>query len=75
MLKISIPSRTLWDEANEVFIQVKGADLTLEHSLVSLSKWEMRWKKPFLGTCKRWVICILTSCSNVFINYNIIINN
>lgn len=50
MLKISIPSRTLWDEANEVFIQVKGADLTLEHSLVSLSKWEMRWKKPFLGT-------------------------
>lgn len=50
MLKIEIPDRMLWDEANEEFIKVKGATLVLEHSLVSVSKWEMKWKKPFLGT-------------------------
>ena len=50
MLKLEIPDRTFWDEANEEFIKVKGAKLALEHSLVSVSKWEMKWKKPFLGT-------------------------
>lgn len=50
MLKLKLPDRQLWDEINEEFIYVKGADLTLEHSLVSISKWEAKWKKPFLGT-------------------------
>jgi len=49
MLTIHIPARELWDEVNEVFIVTKGATLTLEHSLVSVSKWEAKWKKPFLG--------------------------
>lgn len=52
MLKIKIPDKRFWDELHEEFIYVKGADLTLEHSLVSLSKWEMRWKKPFIGTIR-----------------------
>ena len=50
MLKIEIPDRQLWDEVNEEFISIKGATLALEHSLVSISKWEMKWKKPFLGS-------------------------
>lgn len=50
MLKITIPDRLLWDEVHEEFIRVKGATLSLEHSLVSVSKWEMKWRKPFLGT-------------------------
>lgn len=50
MLKITIPDRKYWDEAHEVFIDVKGATICLEHSLVSISKWETKWKKPFLGT-------------------------
>ena len=49
MLRITIPSRELWDEKNEMFIITKGAELSLEHSLVSISKWESKWKKPFLG--------------------------
>ena len=49
MLKITIPDQELWDERRERFINVKGAALRLEHSLVSLSKWESKWHKPFLG--------------------------
>ena len=48
MLQITIPANELWDESKEEFIQVKETTLELEHSLVSLSKWESKWCKPFL---------------------------
>ncbi len=48
MLKITIPGVEFWDEENEVFLSAKSQTITLEHSLVSLSKWESKWKKPFL---------------------------
>lgn len=48
MLRITIPAHEFWDEQNQVFIQVKGQTLQLEHSLVSLSKWESKWHKSFL---------------------------
>lgn len=48
MLRITIPSTELWDEAKQEFIYTNSQDLQLEHSLVSLSKWESRWNKPFL---------------------------
>lgn len=49
MLQITIPAREFWDDVNEKFINFKGQTLTLEHSLVSISKWEAKWKKPFLS--------------------------
>lgn len=49
MLQITIPAVELWDEINEEFISAKEQTLTLEHSLVSLSKWESKWCKPFLS--------------------------
>ena len=48
MLTIVIPERELWDEEREELVSVKEQTLQLEHSLVSLSKWESKWKKPFL---------------------------
>ena len=48
MLSITIPGREFWDEINEEFIYTKGATIQLEHSLVSLSKWESKYCKPFL---------------------------
>ena len=48
MLQVTIPSREWWDEKNEVFIYTKEQNLCLEHSLVSLSKWEAKYHKPFL---------------------------
>lgn len=49
MLRITIPATELWDERNERIIRTKEQTLQLEHSLVSISKWEMTWGKPFLS--------------------------
>lgn len=38
-----------WDEQKEEFVEAKTQVLQLEHSLVSLSKWESKWCKPFLS--------------------------
>lgn len=49
MLRITIPATEFWDEINEEFVYAKEQTLQLEHSLVSLSKWEAKWHKAFLG--------------------------
>lgn len=49
MLEITIPESDYYDEAKERFVTSKRQTLKLEHSLVSLSKWESKWKKPFLS--------------------------
>ena len=49
MLQIVIPKTERWDEETESFINVREQTLQLEHSLVSLSKWESKWCKSFLS--------------------------
>ena len=49
MLEINVPGVEFWDEVAEEFVVVKGCTLQLEHSLVSLSKWESKWCKAFLS--------------------------
>lgn len=49
MLEITIAERELFDEIKQEFVTIKGQTLKLEHSLVSISKWESKWNKPFLG--------------------------
>ena len=48
-IKIVVPEQDLWDESRGEFIPIKEHKLTLEHSLVSLTKWESKWCKPFLS--------------------------
>ena len=49
MLQLTIAKGEAWNEINEEFIYVNEHTLQLEHSLLSLSKWESRWHKPFLS--------------------------
>lgn len=49
MLQITIPAMEEWDEINETFISTKAQTLQLEHSLVSLAKWEAKWHVPFMS--------------------------
>lgn len=49
MLQITVPASEFFNEATAEFITTKDQCLALEHSLVSLSKWESKWKKPFLS--------------------------
>ena len=49
MLYITVPATRLWNEATEEFLFVPEQALQLEHSLVSLSKWESKWCKSFLS--------------------------
>lgn len=49
MLQVHIPPTEYFDEASNEFIEVKEYTLQLEHSLISISKWESKWCKPFLG--------------------------
>ena len=49
MLQITIPSIELWDESKEEYVYMKERTLQLEHSLVSLSKWESKWCKSFIS--------------------------
>ena len=49
MLKIYIPPKEGWDDFKEEFISFDGQTLCLEHSLVSISKWEALWHKPFIS--------------------------
>ena len=50
MLQIVIPALEYWDEEKERFVSEKEQVLQLEHSLISLSKWESKWCKSFLST-------------------------
>ena len=47
MLRITIPSVEYYDESTEEFVTIKGQTIQLEHSLVSVSKWESKWCKSF----------------------------
>ena len=53
MLEIIIPETELWDHSEEEFYYTKKTKLKLEHSLISLSKWETKWQKPFLSKDKK----------------------
>ena len=55
MLQITIPSSENWDEAKQEFINTEERTLQLEHSLVSISKWEAKWHKPFLANKEKTV--------------------
>lgn len=68
MLTIIVPEAEVYNEDTNEFSYTKETTLRLEHSLVSISKWEAKWKKPFLSKEKKtreqtydYVKCMTTS--------------
>jgi hypothetical protein len=53
MLRIIIPGIEYFNEETEEFSSVDNVELELEHSLISLSKWESKYQKPFLSNFEK----------------------
>lgn len=53
MLTIIVPSQEFYNEETEMFFQTNEYTLKLEHSLLSISKWESKHHKPFLSKNKQ----------------------
>lgn len=53
MLTIIIGATDVYNEESESFAARGGVELQLEHSLVSVSKWESIHEKPFLGASSK----------------------
>lgn len=77
MLEIVIPEQhhVLYDEEKEEFlprVDIDETKLQLEHSLISLKKWEQKWHKPFLGDAEKtyeemtdYVRCMTLNHNNI----------
>lgn len=48
MLQLTIPGEESFDESTGQFVTINDTIIELEHSLLSLSKWEAIFEKPFL---------------------------
>lgn len=53
MLRLEIPQREYFNDKTSEFITLPKQTLILEHSLISLSKWESKWNKPFLDNTNK----------------------
>lgn len=53
MLTVVIPEMEVFDEETGCFYTRKRQVLSMEHSLVSLAKWESKWKKPFMSDVEK----------------------
>ena len=49
MITIEVPETEYFDEEKNAFVYTPATELHLEHSLISLSRWESKWKKPYLS--------------------------
>lgn len=70
MLNIRIKPIELFDDYKQEFINIEEQDILLEHSLVSISKWESKWHKPFISSSKTndelidYIRCMIISDNN-----------
>lgn len=71
MLRIDTPEIEFFDEATNTFETIKPQHLQLEHSLLSASKWEARWRIPFLDGKERTREQMIDYIYCMTINHNV----
>lgn len=49
MLTLVVAAREFYDDKQEIFVNVQEQTICLEHSLISLRRWESNWQKPYLS--------------------------
>ena len=80
MLQVTINGGEVFDEKTQEFHEVKSMTINLEHSLLSISKWESKWKKPFLDNNSKtaeeildYIRCMtITQNVDPYLYYNIL---
>lgn len=55
MLEIIIPQMESFNEEDNTFVYDEEVIIQLEHSLVAISKWESKWRKPFLSDTNKTI--------------------
>lgn len=53
MLEITVPENEIYNSTTNTFVTVPSCVITLEHSLISVAKWESKWRIPYLSAKKR----------------------
>lgn len=53
MLELIVPENEIYDAAKNQFITIPSCVITLEHSLISLAKWESKWHTPYLNNSQK----------------------
>lgn len=48
-LRVTIPSREYFNPMTNTFFSVKETTVSLEHSLISIARWESKWHKAYLS--------------------------
>lgn len=70
MLTLIVQGEEFYDERTEEFTSVPDVTLVLEHSLVSVSKWESKFKKPFLDSSEKTIEETLAYVENMVLTKN-----
>ena len=71
MLRLTVVTAEGFDDATSQFVEASSVVLELEHSLLSLSKWESKWETPFLGSQDKTneqvldYICMMSSSGEI----------
>lgn len=71
MLSIDIPEIEIYDREKQEFQIIKPQHLILEHSLISISKWEAKWKKSFLSSTDKTVEMMYDYIRCMTVNKNV----